>query len=211
MQPVGDELTRLKAENKTLRLENKRLKELVVLDPLTEIYNRRGLEQRLAPLLDEVRYQTKQPQYLRRHAPQSFALVIIDIDYFKRVNDQYGHESGDEVLKQFGRRIQQSLRATDVFGRWGGEEFMLGLADVDAASAQIVVAKLHEAIRSQPFRLSSEHGAETAPITASFGVAFAHPKETIDRLKQRADRALFQSKQAGRDTITIHTYTENLE
>jgi two-component system cell cycle response regulator len=199
-------LSQLLAENQALRDEIADLRRLALLDPLTQMYNRRGLEQRLEPLLNEVRFQTKQPEYLRRNALQSFALVIIDIDHFKKVNDTYGHLAGDLVLQQFGQRIRKNLRGTDVFGRWGGEEFMLGLADLDAASAQVVVDKLHQAIRSEQFRIDDEGKAEQITVTASFGIALAHPQETVTQLKVRADEALYLSKANGRDTITLHDY-----
>jgi diguanylate cyclase (GGDEF)-like protein len=172
-----------------------RLKELATRDELTGLYNRRHLMDTL----------DQQQERSKRHG-EPFALCIIDIDHFKSVNDQHGHNVGDEVLRGFAERIRSQLRKMDIigrgdidgtFGRYGGEEFLLLLPYAVGSSSVSCLARLRNAVAAKPFATS----AGELPITFSAGVAQHNPDESNAALIDRADAALYRAKSAGRDRI----------
>ena len=127
---------------------------------------------------------------------RSFGVILIDLDHFKAINDQHGHQVGDAVLMAFGRVAREALRETDWIGRWGGEEFLVLLPDADAKTqAQQIIERLRLA-------LTQTTAVETLPdlhITFSAGYAFWQSQERIEHLLERADRALYAAKRAGRN------------
>ncbi|MGM0477531.1 MAG: GGDEF domain-containing response regulator [Pseudomonadota bacterium] len=155
-------------------------------DTLTDILNRRKLDEHLA---HEV------ARHHRDHQP--LALVILDIDHFKRFNDTHGHQLGDRVLIEVVNRVGGRLRATDVFGRWGGEEFLAILPDTDLKGAAALAEELREYVASTPM----EEGV--AGVTISLGVATLEDDDSAEELLKRADDALYQAKEEGRDRIII--------
>ncbi|MEQ8516682.1 MAG: GGDEF domain-containing protein [Chromatocurvus sp.] len=164
-----------------------RLRQLAVTDSLTGLANRRGFMQAAARLL---------AQALRRRQP--LTLVIADLDFFKKINDGFGHNVGDRALSHFAGTLARGLRGEDVAGRIGGEEFaVLLLGDVD--DAQQVVARLRDMLAEQPMHV----GAEVVPVRASFGIAQWLGEQEVESLLIRADRALYQAKDAGRDTVML--------
>ena len=130
----------------------------------------------------------------RNGVPVSF--LMLDIDKFKRVNDKYGHAAGDEVLKGFAQILFRSVRRTDVFCRWGGEEFSILLNESDIDSARGFAERLLESIRSCDF-------GRMGKITASIGIAEAVPEENLKSLQKRADSALYRAKEEGRDRAAV--------
>lgn len=129
------------------------------------------------------------------------ALVFADIDHFKRINDEHGHAVGDAVLQQVGALLQANVRAVDVVGRMGGEEFALALHGVDHAQAELMVARLAQRLRHHPIM-----GAPVAlTVTASLGWVMLHPDESLGNGMLRADRLLYQAKAAGRNRICCET------
>jgi diguanylate cyclase (GGDEF)-like protein/PAS domain S-box-containing protein len=168
------------------RLEE-RLNDLATRDPLTGALNRRAFLERAESELDRCS---------RDGAPLSF--VIVDLDHFKNVNDTWGHAAGDEVLKTLAEACRRALRPADVFGRFGGEEFVALLPDVDADD----VADIAERLR----RLTEESEIATPEgvirVTLSAGHTTALPGDTPDDLVRRADAALYESKHAGRNRVT---------
>ncbi len=169
------------------RERNAELEALARTDALTKLHNRRHVDEFFATELSRAR---------RYGRPLSLALL--DIDYFKAVNDQHGHEAGDQVLVELARRLQGRLRGHDVAARWGGEEFCVILPDTDAEGARTVVARLFDAVRAQPF----ETRAGSLPITVSVGVTSLHAEDSsIDDLLRRADEALYRAKRTGRDRV----------
>jgi diguanylate cyclase (GGDEF)-like protein/PAS domain S-box-containing protein len=150
-------------------------------DGLTGLVNRRSLESEIRELLRQ---------------PRSFALVMADLDRFKQLNDTHGHEAGDRALRAFAQVTQEILREHDVIARWGGEEFVLVLPDVDRHQAGRVLDR----IRTQ---LAASHNGGHPAFTASFGVTDSTRASTLEELLQLADAALYASKNGGRDRATI--------
>jgi diguanylate cyclase (GGDEF)-like protein len=174
-----------------------RLKQLATCDELTGLYNRRHLMETL----------DQQQERCRRHG-EPFALCIIDIDHFKSINDRYGHNVGDEVLRGFADRIRSHLRKMDIigrgeadntFGRYGGEEFLLLLPYAAGDSAVSCLARLRHEVEAKPFTTS----AGDLPVTFSAGVAQHLLDESNAALIDRADEALYRAKSAGRNRTEI--------
>ncbi|WP_435657105.1 GGDEF domain-containing protein [Brucella pituitosa] len=155
------------------------------VDRLTGVLNRRGFEEASERAVD------------RWDLPS--ALILCDLDHFKRVNDTYGHGAGDDVLRTFGAILRRNARKRDVMGRIGGEEFAMVIPDADHDGAREFISRLRDAIRAASFPLP-----QTAPaITASFGVAVRENGEGRLALFKRADAALYAAKDAGRDRVVF--------
>ena len=153
-------------------------------DPLTGLLNRRGF--------------TDQSVNVIQHAlrsQESFAVVLLDVDDFKRVNDTEGHEAGDRLLREIASLLQQHTRNTDLIARWGGEEFILLLAHSDMEGGRAVAEKICSAI--------SGHAFTTGKHTASFGLAFHEQDEPLETTINRADLAMYQAKQKGKNRVEV--------
>lgn len=158
-------------------------------DPLTGLFNRRGF---LLALESSGRPQR------RTHGPG--AVLYVDLDHFKTVNDSFGHDAGDEVLRELAGVLRQQTRDTDLLVRMGGDEFAVLLQEVDEQTAQRIANRILEAIRA----LNIQREGVTAHVTASLGIAlFAEGAADVDDLLARADAAMYEAKQAGRDAISI--------
>jgi diguanylate cyclase (GGDEF)-like protein len=166
-----------------LKRVEEELRALSVTDALTGIRNRRYFQERLTSELARVERGTGE-----------MAVIMLDIDHFKRINDLYGHAMGDRVLQAVCERITQRLRRTDVFCRLGGEEFVVLCPDTDGESAYTLAIGLWDGLRGAPIE-------EVGVITASFGVASLRPGEGADALLLRADSGVYAAKQAGRDRV----------
>jgi two-component system cell cycle response regulator len=157
-------------------------RELASKDPLTGALNRRSFEEQTRALIAS-------------HAGRApLAVVAVDIDHFKRINDRFGHDVGDAVLKEFARRVLQTSKRRDCLFRLGGEEFALLLPHTDLAAASAFAEVLRRSLDAAPF-----DGA--GRLSASFGVATLMPGDTLDSLMKRADRALYAAKDAGRNRV----------
>ena len=159
------------------------LRTLSVTDTLTGIHNRRFFQERLKVELERA-----------QRDDQALAVIMLDIDHFKRINDQYGHAVGDLVLRSLCQRIGHRLRRTDVFCRLGGEEFMVLCPGSNAEQARMLALELWQGVRKVPIE-------GVGRVTASFGVAGWRPGEGADALLLRADAAVYAAKQAGRDRV----------
>jgi len=166
------------------------LKELAIHDPLTHLFSRRHFFEVAA---------TEMARARRGHRPA--AVIMVDLDHFKKINDTLGHQAGDLVLVETAARFRKALRTSDVICRYGGEEFVLLLPETDAAAALGVAERLRTAIASRG--IASE-GAELQ-VTASFGVSAlsAAMPESIDDLVRAADEALYRAKLAGRNRVEL--------
>ncbi len=163
--------------------------ELALFDPLTGLNNRRFLENHLATMLENARV---------RRTP--LTLMILDIDHFKRVNDTYGHDCGDEVLKSFADRLRGIIRGGDLLCRLGGEEFVIVMPNVDVNAAQRIAERARLAIEQEHFAIDGS--ARAIPVTASIGVAERGPDDDSGSLYRRADRALYRAKSEGRNRVS---------
>jgi len=170
------------SERKALEDE---LERLATHDPLTGLYNRAKLYE----LLEQARM-----EHERYDTP--FSLIMYDIDHFKIVNDRFGHSTGDEVLIELTRRVNEALRKTDVQARWGGEEFLVLATHTKAHGAADLAERLREKVEQSPFE-----GA--GPVTISLGVAICESGETVERLLGRVDKALYHAKETGRNRVVV--------
>ncbi|WP_417694424.1 diguanylate cyclase [Pseudomonas sp.] len=168
-----------------LKRVEEELRALSVTDALTGIRNRRYFQERLTTEMARVERGTGE-----------LAVIMLDIDHFKRINDQHGHAVGDRVLQAVCQRITQRLRRTDVFCRLGGEEFVVLCPDTDGESAHALATGLWEGLRSAPIE-------DVGVITASFGIATWRVGEGADALLLRADSGVYAAKQAGRDRVEV--------
>lgn len=181
-------LDTLNQSQKQLEETNARLKELSKTDELTGCYNRREMQLKMSI----TRRQMKRRQ-------SSFAILMLDLDDFKQVNDHYGHAEGDNVLKQFSRLLMDGARVDDVVARYGGEEFLIILPDIDTDSAMITAKRIHE--------YTKKIQSKTKKITVSIGICIASYDNLLDDLEiiDIADKALYTSKNSGKNKTTLHT------
>ena len=163
----------------------KLLEELYITDALTKLYNRAYFD-------DVINSITKH----QRKADIDFALVIADIDKFKLLNDNYGHQIGDEALKKVAQTLKKSLRENDIIARWGGEEFVIMLKNVRAEEAKMITEKLRIAVESTKVN-------DSLSCTCSFGIAMYVSSENIDNTFKRADDALYEAKRSGRNRVIV--------
>ena len=163
--------------------------EMAITDELTGLHNRRFMSHHSDSLVASAKISSK---------PLGF--VILDIDLFKSVNDTYGHDIGDEVLKEVARRIEASVRESDLSCRYGGEEFVVVMPDTNAESAYLIADRLRKNVESTPIKISREPGALV--ITVSVGVsALNGVDDKADSLLHRADQALYRAKNLGRNRV----------
>ncbi|MGI8619472.1 MAG: diguanylate cyclase [Gemmatimonadaceae bacterium] len=173
------------------RADNVRLEVLAHTDPLTQLLNRRALTLRLVAEMDRV-----------RRYDSMLSLLMVDLDYFKFVNDTYGHLAGDEVLHEVAALLQRSTRTVDFVARYGGEEFVVVLPETTSAGAMAFAERVRERIERHSF-LGTDRGG--AKLTTSVGVAtFPSPGvDTVENLFARADEALYRAKAQGRNRVCV--------
>ncbi len=179
------------AENREILYTKQKLHQLqrtVLLDPLTGIGNRRHIERRLSASL---------LTYQQLGIP--FGVAMIDIDFFKRINDTFGHDVGDRMLRVVANTLRRNLRANDTVGRWGGEEFLALITEVNYQSLRAASEKLRIMVAES--RLQVEGYAIS--VTVSIGATLARQDDTSESLVQRSDHLLYHSKHQGRNRVTI--------
>ncbi|MCG7497003.1 transporter substrate-binding domain-containing protein [Vibrio sp. Of7-15] len=169
-----------------LKNYNRKLQELSETDSLTQVYNRRLLDDFL------VKSESKASRY-----ETPFSVILCDVDHFKEINDEHGHLIGDEVLVAIAALLKKNLRKADLLGRWGGEEFLIISTNTTAEQAAIVAEKLRVTIESHEFNHSNT-------VTASFGVSQYSKDSEINQLLNDADEALYASKKKGRNAVSIY-------
>jgi diguanylate cyclase (GGDEF)-like protein len=176
--------------HRQLEAKNALLRELAITDSLTGLPNRRAVNDLGA----------RQLRGARRHG-FSFQVVMADLDYFKQVNDKYGHDAGDRVLKKFAQILKDVSKDADLCGRMGGEEFLLILSHASVEEAANVVERVRAQIESTEFIF----GGQRVTVTASFGIADLEKQQEADftRLIARADKALYAAKRLGRNRIEL--------
>ena len=175
----------LRQKNDALTEALKVIERMADLDPLTQCMNRRALMRHLA---EPVRHE--------RFGP-CFGIILLDVDHFKQINDTRGHGAGDAVLVAVADRLRHHLRAQDVLARWGGEEFICLMGDVDAAALWTMAERLRSTLAATP--LLPPPGELSA--TASLGLALCRPGDNLEDMIDRADQAMYRAKRAGRNRV----------
>jgi diguanylate cyclase (GGDEF)-like protein len=180
---AGLMLLQSRLQDKLRQLDNERfyLKQVAERDGLTGVYNRRMGEEMLQ-------------EFMR--SPKSIGLILCDVDHFKRVNDTYGHLTGDQVLQTVAQCLQTHLRKQDMLMRWGGEEFLVVVMGEDPQELMQLAERLRSTIANQPIPTIGN-------VTASFGVALRQPLEKLNQLFDRADQALYRAKEGGRNQVVL--------
>jgi diguanylate cyclase (GGDEF)-like protein len=182
-----NEIVNALASHAGLALENAALYELATLDGLTRVYQRRYFD-----AISAIEWKRS----VRHSHPLS--IVMVDLDHFKSVNDTYGHDAGDQVLKKTAELLKSNCRAGDILARYGGEEFVILLTETDPESAALCANKICEAVAGAPI-------LPERPITASLGLA-SYPAcavASIQELQKLADKALYQAKHSGRNRVVV--------
>lgn len=176
-------------ENSFEKISHK-LKKLTNVDPLTNAYNRRKIDEIINfKFTDYERYKTK------------LCIAILDIDDFKKINDEYGHAAGDEVLKEVVKILKESSRKSDIVGRWGGEEFILIMQNIDLQDSVAHLNRLKDNISSHKFSIDTQ-------VTCSIGVCKADAqRDTIDKLFRCADNSLYDAKNNGKNRTSFTELT----
>ena len=166
------------------------VQELAITDSLTGVFNRRYYLERFKEELER----SKKFNY-------KFCCLMVDIDYFKDYNDRYGHILGDAILRELAKTIQENTRQIDLIGRYGGEEFSIILSETDKDAATLAAGSIRQAVEYKPIRAYDEE----LKIRVSIGIStFPDDGQDIETLIDRADSALYQAKQAGRNKVCVY-------
>ncbi len=174
-----------------LQGEKEKLEEIAYTDPLTGLYNRRFFFEEAKKLYE-----------LAKRHNEPFSIIMMDVDNFKRVNDEYGHDVGDMVLKKLAEVIKNSVRASDIAARFGGEEFIIALPKTDEEGAVLVAERIRQEFKKSKVVVDSLE----VRTTVSVGVSTYRGDQTLDQLIKEADEALYRAKKTGKDKVV--TYTE---
>jgi len=183
--------TQIKRKRYTERLRDnvQMTVEMAITDALTGLHNRRYMETHLSTLVEQAASRGK-----------PISLLILDIDYFKSVNDTYGHDAGDDVLREFAVRLRKSIRNIDLACRYGGEEFVVVMPETDMGVATTVAERLRRRIATEPFPIQQE--MQLLDVTISIGIAGLHGAEdNAAAMLKRADQALYRAKRDGRNRV----------
>jgi diguanylate cyclase (GGDEF)-like protein len=178
-------LRKLRSTQKQLAARNRELATLSEIDALTQLFNRRKIDQILEDALRE-----------NTNPTGPLALILLDIDQIKSLNDQFGRQAGDRIIRSVADQLRLTARGNDCIGRWGGEEYLIVCPDTDQKAAQILSERLRKRIEIHDFGI-------TRGVTCSFGVSVHHKGETASTLLKRADDALSNSKEHGRNRTTL--------
>ena len=162
--------------------------EMAITDVLTGLHNRRYMESHVGMLVEQATSRGK-----------PLAVLVIDIDHFKTVNDSYGHDAGDDVLREFAVRIRKSIRGIDLACRYGGEEFVVLMPETAISAATVVAERLRRRIASEPFPI--QQGTRHIEVTISIGIAALGREDTAAAVLKRADQALYRAKHDGRNRV----------
>jgi diguanylate cyclase (GGDEF)-like protein/PAS domain S-box-containing protein len=168
--------------------ENLKLKKIIQRDDLTKLYNRRYLDFHLNQSLEEA-----------KEFNQAFGILFIDIDHFKDVNDTYGHNVGDQVLKVIAHTLRSNLRPNDLVGRWGGEEFIAIINSDDMKTIEVIAERLRQLSAYSVYK----HKEQEIQVTVSIGGTLLRLDDTISSLIERADKNMYEAKSTGRNRVVI--------
>jgi diguanylate cyclase (GGDEF)-like protein len=183
---MRDNDAELREINKLLSARATKYEELSTIDNLTGVFNRSKFEM-------ELRNEIKR---IDRYETDTFSLVFLDIDYFKSINDKYGHLEGDNTLRDMARLIEKNIRSTDTLARWGGEEFVIIMPLTPMELAREVTEKFRKIIADEQFYVVGN-------ITCSFGISEFKKGDNAQSLILRADQAMYKAKANGRNRVEI--------
>jgi diguanylate cyclase len=187
---MSTQLESVESKASSLQAEVEKLRDEASTDPLTGLYNRKALTHRMQQLLAETEQDSSKP----------FSLLMLDIDHFKRFNDQFGHIIGDEVIRRVGMAMRDHIRQSDFPARFGGEEFTVVLPSTGIEAAVDIARKIHKAIGK--LVLMRRSTKERLPrVTISVGAATLHHGDDCETILERADQALYLAKEGGRNRI----------
>lgn len=192
---MTDELQKLKQELQKKDFDIRELRELATKDPLTGLYNRRGLEEEVSRLIKDVIFAKENPEARKHFYIDSISILFFDIDDFKKINDTYGHKAGDQVLQQVSQIIRQKVRGIDFTGRWGGEEIVVVLIGSHEEDAFRKAEEIRKAVKSR-VKIKDE------TVTVSIGVAELKNGLSFEGLIKQADKAMYEAKHnRGKDNV----------
>ena len=184
---VTDQISR----EQNILVEKDIYKELSEIDALTQVYNRRAMDAKLTELLN-----------LAKRYNRPLSLIMFDIDRFKNINDTFGHETGDLILKELAAAAKENLRTTDFFARYGGEEFMVIAPETSLKTAKELAERLRLKIHEHDFKIGIN-------VTISLGVTSLTAEDSEQSIINRADSALYKAKEGGRNLVCIENFNEN--
>ncbi|RLJ70070.1 diguanylate cyclase (GGDEF)-like protein [Hydrogenivirga caldilitoris] len=176
-----------------LKSEKEKFEELAYRDPLTGLNNRRFFEEEAKALID-----------LSKRYKEPLSLILMDIDNFKRINDEYGHDVGDLVLKQLAEVIRKNLRSSDISARFGGEEFIVLLPKTDDRGAFMVAERIRKDFRNSSVKVNGKE----IWTTVSLGISILEEGDDLETLIKKADSALYEAKREGKDRVVVFKYKE---
>ncbi|RLC50303.1 MAG: hypothetical protein DRZ79_04600, partial [Candidatus Cloacimonadota bacterium] len=179
---------KLEEKNKELQKAYKQLDHLARTDPLTNLSNRRDM-------LEKLEYE----KHRSRRSKVPFVLIMADIDDFKYINDNYGHDAGDYVLVKLSNLMRNIIRKQDIIARWGGEEFLLFLPETDIFGGKILAEKIRKHIGNTKF----EFKGKKIPVSVTFGVSEYNNKLSLDECITKADKALYEGKRKGKNCVIL--------
>ncbi|MBU1091538.1 GGDEF domain-containing protein [Patescibacteria group bacterium] len=187
-----------KQDIKKLEKEIERLQHLAYYDELTDVYNRRGFLNVTNRAFESI--SLRRTEIERRIGFQiPFSVIFFDIDDFKKINDLYGHDVGDKVLKNVGKILRLKLRPSDFYGRWGGEEFVLALIGANMETGRIVAEK----IRGEIEQTKIVAKGKKIGVTASFGVVVYRKEKKLSEIIKEADQAMYEAKKQGKNRVVL--------
>jgi diguanylate cyclase len=187
-QSIKKELNEYRRTTQSLSSKLEQTEAKALVDALTNVLNRNAYNMKISQMIRE---------FSRVNEP--FCLLVIDIDHFKKFNDQYGHKAGDRVLRSVAASVQESLRASDLVFRYGGEEFVVILGGADLGIAAKLAEKVRQGVEKD-YYIDKEKNMK---VTVSLGVACVQPEDTELSLFERADKALYVAKRKGRNQVEI--------
>lgn len=185
IKEVSDLSNSLVNMSKSIQNHQEELERLTITDSLTKVYNRTKLNMSLRVRMDD----------FNRYGHE-FGFIMVDIDFFKRVNDEFGHQVGDEVLVEIVHILKNGIRKNDIIGRWGGEEFAIVCKEINILNIEKLAQKLRRDIETHVFETVGHR-------TASFGVSICYEGDSVERLVNRADEALYRAKKRGRNRVEV--------
>lgn len=176
----------------TLKKEIERLKKLVYIDIVTDVYNRRGFLE-----IGERYFRSYKENKGRRRKKDitNLAIMFLDIDNFKKINDRYGHQKGDKILRQLAKLLKVTVRKTDLVSRWGGDEFVILLMNVTKKQAQKVALRLRQLVAKNKFLGLS--------LTISIGLIIPQDEESLAIIINKADKLMYQAKKQGKNQVVM--------